>query len=410
MTIAALTALALALGMFLLIYEAALPEFLYGERFDTYWAEKETAALEDFRTYAAEKELTMRAAIQDVDWAKDNQTLYPYVEKYDPERTEWFGTSEYAAHEVQCTDGVVYAAFMPSIDYYYSAGRAIALGVAIACFFLIFLPYVYHIVHRITGLSKDMEVLAGGNLSYKIISNGGDELAELGRDIEGMRCSILEQMTRENESILANSQLITSLSHDLRTPLTKLIGYLEIMQYKKYKSETERDSYLSKALNKAHQMQSLSDEIFRNFPVKRVEHIEAENRSSNFVTTSQIMEMLMEQCSDLQAEGFQMSASDRVDLFAVEICRMDLQRIFDNLFSNMRKYADKAHMISISVNELNDGVEITLENYIRIQSGTGSTGIGLPTVQSLLSKYGGQIEIDQTENKFVSLLLLKKAK
>ena len=96
-------------------------------------------------------------------------------------------------------------------------------------------------------------------------------------------------------------------------------------------------------------MRSLSDEMFKNFQVKRIEHIEVENQTSNFVTTNQIMEMLTDQYNDLQAEGFQVSAPDSVNLFAVEICKMDLQRIFDNLFSNIRKYADKAHSISVLV-------------------------------------------------------------
>lgn len=400
-TAIAFIALAIAFGIFLLIYDVAVPEFLCSERFDEYWNKKETVAFEDFQAYVTEKELTMRAAIQDVDWEKSHHTIYPYLEKYDPESVESFGAEEYAKHEIQCSDGVVYAFFCPSVGYYYNVGRVIAWGVAIACFFLIFLPYVYHVVHRITRLSKDMEVLAGGDLSYKIISTGRDELAELGRDIEGMRCSVLEQMARENESVLANSQLITSLSHDLRTPLTKLTGYLEILQYKKYKSEVEHDSYLSKALDKARQMQSLSDEMFRNFQVKRVEHIEVEHQSSNFVTTNQIMEMLTDQCCDLQAEGFQVSAPDSVNFFAVEICKMDLQRIFDNLFSNIRKYADKAHSISVSVNELTDSVEIALKNYTGVQSASDSTGIGLPTVQSLLSRYGGRMEVNQIESKFM---------
>lgn len=167
---------------------------------------------------------------------------------------------------------------------------------------------------------------------------------------------------------------------------------------------------MSRALDKARQMQSLSDEMFRNFQVKRIEHIEVENQTSNFVTTNQIMEMLTDQYNDLQAEGFQVSAPDSVNLFAVEICKMDLQRIFDNLFSNIRKYADKAHSISVSVNELTDSVEIALENNIRTQSNADRTGIGLPTVQSLLSSYGGRMEIDQTEHKFTTLLLLKKVK
>lgn len=409
-TAIALIALAITFGIFLLIYEVAVPEFLYGERFDEYWDKKGAIAFEEFQIYVTKNELTMRAAIQDVDWEKSHHTVYSYLEKYDPESVEWCGAEEYAKHKIQCSDGVVYAFFYPSDGYYYNIGRVIALGVAIACFFLIFLPYVYHVVHRITRLSKDMEVLAGGDLSYKIISTGRDELAELGRDIEGMRYSVLEQMARENESVLANSQLITSLSHDLRTPLTKLTGYLEILQYKKYKSEAEHDLYLSRALDKARQMQSLSDEMFRTFQVKRIEHIEVENQTSNFVTTNQIMEMLTDQYNDLQAEGFQVSAPDSVNLFAVEICKMDLQRIFDNLFSNIRKYADKAHSISVSVNELTDSVEIALENNIRTQSNADRTGIGLPTVQSLLSSYGGRMEIDQTEHKFTTLLLLKKVK
>lgn len=409
-TAIAFIALAITFGIFLLMYEVAVPEFLYGERFDEYWAKKESIAFEEFQVYVAEKELTMRAAMQDVAWQKSHHTVYPYLEKYDSESEELCGAEEYAEHKIQCSDGVVYAFFYPSVGYYYNIGRVMALGVTIACFFLIFLPYVYHVVHRITQLSKDMEVLAGGDLSYKIISTGRDELAELGRDIEGMRCSVLEQMARENESVLANSQLITSLSHDLRTPLTKLTGYLEILQYKKYKSEVEHDSYLSKALDKTRQMQSLSDEMFRNFQVKRVERIEVEHQSPNFVTTNQIMEMLTDQCCDLQAEGFQASAPDSVNFFAVEICKMDLQRIFDNLFSNIRKYADKAHSISVSVNELTDSVEIALKNYTGVQSASDSTGIGLPTVQSLLSRYGGRMEVNQIESKFMVCLLLKKRK
>lgn len=403
-------ALLIAFSIFLLIYEIAVPEYLYGDRFAGYWEEREATALADYQTYVTARELSVREAIQDVEWERSVRTMYSYVEEYNFENEEIYGTEEYAKHKIQCSDGVAYAFTYPSTGYYYGTGRIIGLGVAAICFFSTFLPYIYHLVHRITRLSKEMEILAGGDLSYKIISTGRDELAELGRDIEGMRCSVLEQMARENESVLANSQLITSLSHDLRTPLTKLTGYLEILQYKKYKSEVEHDSYLSKALDKARQMQSLSDEMFRNFQVKRVEHIEVEHRSSNFVTTNQIMEMLTDQYCDLQAEGFQVSAPDSVNFFAVEICKMDLQRIFDNLFSNIRKYADKAQSISVSVNELTDSVKITLENNIRIQSSADRTGIGLPTVQSLLSRYGGRMEIDKTECKFTALLLLKKVK
>lgn len=113
-TAIAFIALAIAFGIFLLIYDVAVPEFLCSERFDEYWIKKETVAFEDFQAYVTEKELTMRAAIQDVDWEKSHHTIYPYLEKYDPESVESFGAEEYAKHKIQCSDGVVYAFFCPS--------------------------------------------------------------------------------------------------------------------------------------------------------------------------------------------------------------------------------------------------------------------------------------------------------
>ena len=138
-TAIALIALAITFGIFLLIYEVAVPEFLYGERFDEYWDKKGAIAFEEFQIYVTKNELTMRAAIQDVDWEKSHHTVYSYLEKYDPESVEWCGAEEYAKHKIQCSDGVVYAFFYPSDGYYYNIGRVMALGVAIACFFLIFL-------------------------------------------------------------------------------------------------------------------------------------------------------------------------------------------------------------------------------------------------------------------------------
>lgn len=411
-TAIAFIALSITFGMFLLIYEVAVPEFLYGEKFDEYWSKKGIVAFEDFQTYVTAKELTMRAAMQDVAWEKSHHTVYPYVEKYDPESEAWYGAEEYAEHEIQCSDGVVYAFFYPSVGYYYNIGRVIALGVAIACFFLIFFPYVYHVVHRITRLSKDMEVLAGGDLTYKIVATGKDELAELGRDIEGMRCSVLEQIARENESVLANSQLITSLSHDLRTPLTKLTGYLEILQYKKYKSEVEHDSYLSKALDKARQMQSLSDEMFRNFQVKQVDIIADEKSSSTVEVTSikQVAKIIADQSCDLQVVGFNIQP-----LMVENDCLLnarieDIRRIFDNLFSNLRKYADPAYPIDISAGQSGNMLWLSMKNYIRTTAHMDSRGIGIPTIQMLMFQNSGRMDITQSDNIYSCTLWFQKSK
>lgn len=404
-TTVTLAAFAVAIGIFLLIYEVAVPEFLYGQRFAEYWAKKEVAAQEDFQKYVADNEMTMWAAVQDVNWEKTYHTMYPYVEKYDPDNEAWNGVEEYAKHKIQCSDGVVYAFFYSSTGYYNNVGRIIGLMMATACFVLIFLPYIYHIVHRITRLSKDMEILAGGDLSYKIVSTGRDELAELSRDIEGMRCSVLEQIAHENDAILANSRLITSLSHDLRTPLTKLTGYLELLQYEKFKDDKERKQYLQKALEKARQMRSLSDEMFRHFQVQKEPEKESIEIAFNSNRLSQI---ISEQCFDLQVFGFEITSPTIDGSYTFHIQDEDMQRVFDNLFSNLKKYADPQWPVRVSIDEFPCEVKITLENRIKCSVIADSRGIGLPTVRSLLADNHGRIEIEQKENIYKTFIFLPK--
>ena len=77
----------------------------------------------------------------------------------------------------------------------------------------------------------------------------------------------MDRMNSERAAQEANNQLITSMSHDIRTPLTSLIGYLDIISGHKYKNEQELQKYIGSCSDKAVQLKDLSDKLFQYFLV-----------------------------------------------------------------------------------------------------------------------------------------------
>lgn len=385
-------AFAAAFFIYLLSYEGILHWLYYSEQSEKYWNRKWDAVVEALQEHVTENEISTRELIRDFGQEANYQNVSLYFEKYDLENAEYrenYNPEDYGGRIINCRDGNIYVYVYPS-GYYENVGKVIAMGCAAVGFFSVLIPFFLHIIHRILQLSGEMEILAGGELSYRIVSVGRDELSELGQSIEGMRCSVLEQMERENRAVLANSRLITSLSHDLRTPLTKLMGYLEIMKYEKYKNEAERELYLQKAIDKACQMQVLSDEMFRHFQVRQsADGVPEWEVVSGPVLLSQL---LSDECYDLEKEGFETRLPAIGGSYQLLVKVEDVRRIFDNIFSNLRKYADFRQPILFEVEEAEEEAVIIIKNHIRTQKANDSCGIGIPTIRSLLSSNNGRLE------------------
>ncbi len=161
------------------------------------------------------------------------------------------------------SDGTAVQAFL-----YYYAGEAFYYWVlavsgllAFTAFSACFIGLVNHKLHYIKHLKQELDILAGGDLQYSVTIKGQDELAELAFGIDQMRCSILAHQNADQQIRSANSQLITEMSHDLRTPLTTLQIYTDILRLQKYEPEQLAD-YLNKIDAKAAQIKQLADNIF----------------------------------------------------------------------------------------------------------------------------------------------------
>lgn len=397
-SVVAAVALVIAFAVFLLLYEGITWWVLNAPEFDAYWEKEGIAAMESFQDYVAERSMSVDEAIRDVHWEKAYRNTYLYFPDSPDEYVPPDGSDARPGIPIQCRDGIVFAYAFPSTEHYDSIGKVVSLAAAALCFFLILIPYVYRIIRRITHLSREMEILAGGELNYHIESVGTDELAELGRSIEGMRLSVLEQMERENRAVLANSRLITSLSHDLRTPLTKLTGYLEILRCRRCRDSDEEARYLNLAIEKAEQMKLMSDEMFRSCHV--VNEAAAEEKEDIISGSVLLAQILSELCFDLQSEGFSAEPPVIEGDFALSIPTVSLHRIFDNLFSNIKKYADISKPVVLAVDRRAGEIGISISNYIGENTSTESSGIGIPTVRQLAEEIGGRVDITQTKDRF----------
>ena len=364
-------------------------------------------AAEDFQSYVSAHSLSVQEALRDTDWTRQHPQVELYLEGLVDSSLDTDALEGYGGRVIACADGLLYAYPMPNYFYYDGACRLLSLLCAALCFFVILMPYTALLIRRITRLSRDMEVLAGGDLSYQVVSRGRDELAELGRSIEEMRLAVLEQMARENQAIRANSTLITSLSHDLRTPLTKLMGYLDILQHGKFRDEGERAEYLRRAADKALQMRALSDEMFRHFQV-REEPAPEEGREAVDGPVF-LGQLLAEQCFDLADAGFALEPPVPDGDYRLYIRTEDICRVFDNLFSNLKKYADPAAPIRLAVREEGELVAVELANRPGKIRRSDSRGIGLPTVRALLERNGGRIEITRQGEEYRTTVWLPKA-
>lgn len=393
-------ALLLAYAVFLLGSEVVLPWVI-----DTDWYIKIShqrceAEAQRFRDNAVRWGLTVDEVL-DFDYVWDNPE-FVYFTYEEPGYLD----GEDAEVEIPCEDGTAYVCFFLSYEYHQTMTRVISTLLGFACLLLIILPYIYRIIQRVGKLSRDMEILAGGDLDHQVTASGRDELARLGQSMEEMRLSILDQISREREAVQSNTQLITALSHDLRTPLTKLTGYLEILQYDKCPQE-ERVAYLSRAREKAGQLRDMSDELFRYFQVAQEPAALSKPQAlSGPVLLSQV---LGEQCMDLQAQGLNIAMPGIQGGWQAMLRPEDIVRVFDNLFSNLRKYADPAQEIHLSWAEETETFILTIENAIRADGAAEeSRGFGLPTARMLMARNGGSLEYADSGGRWRTTLRFPK--
>ena len=279
-----------------------------------------------------------------------------------------------------------------------------ALSLAALVFLATVLLYDQHITRTIQTLSRQVRQVSRGDLDMQIQPQTRDEIGQLALDVDAMRLSIIDKLQREEEAWKAYSQLITAISHDVRTPLTALMGYLEILSDESL-SPAERSAYLDICKNNAQRLKSLTDELFGFFLV--FGKPKPDQAPEDFNAATLLEQILLEHEMDLNQHGFQVQTNPAEIHGTLRVDLNHFRRIFDNLFSNVRKYADPAFPVTISQSVDRDELLITISNHInQNQNRVESNRIGLQTCNKLASAMGGEFNQSRTKETFTVEVLL----
>ena len=282
--------------------------------------------------------------------------------------------------------------------------RAASFMAAGVCFLALFMWYTGRLTRRIIALSREAAAVSAGDLERVIAAPGEDELSRLADSVDEMRRSVIERMGNEKRAWEANTELITAISHDIRTPMTAVIGYLGLLCGDQEDEQT-RAQLASSAYAKAMELKDLTDQLFRYFLVYGKAELDMERE--RFDARVLFEQMLGEMQFDLQDAGFTMQRIDFEGECFVTADPLYLKRVLDNLLSNIRKYADSAQPV-VALSELKDGrLTLTLSNAVApTQTRKDSTRIGLRTCEKIMSALGGSFTVTNEGGHFAAELVL----
>ena len=314
------------------------------------WEEANSSKIESLREYISENEITVADASECAEWAKD-QLDFNVAVSSNPTAT-FLGNNEAWSVKgvpVRCADGMAY------IYASHSRGtvQIAAFPVAAGSFLLITIPYTYKTIQRIMVLNRKPDSDSG-----------------------------------ESFDLPESSPMIRSLAHDIRTPLTRLTGYLEILRYKKFNDADEFDKYLNSAAKNAEELRLLTDQLF------------ASASTAGSVTSVRLKEILSDMSTELTDAGFGVKAALSDAEFAVGMNELHMRRVLDNLSSNIAKYGDVDRPVIISSNVRDEMLDVNFINYINPDNFTDGTGIGLCTVYMLVKESGGTFSRHKTKETF----------
>ena len=266
-------------------------------------------------------------------------------------------------------------------------------------------------VRYIGRLKAECEILGSGDLDYQVTVQGKDELSLLARGLDNMRMALRESNEKEAELTAANRRMITEMSHDLRTPLTSLLIYTEILGKKAAKDPQQAMEYVRKIEKKARQIKRLSDNIFEYALI-------TEETKAELGEPQTLRELFYDPLSEMTAylgeRGYTVelrpdtgSGSERRQ---IRVNEEYINRIMDNIVSNIEKYADKSMPVRIETIyteeygglAFRNGISCSTEDRRKTE---GSTNIGLHNVEKMMKNMDGYFRVKQTENIFEITLI-----
>lgn len=378
---------------------------------------------EDLRDYIQEKSLASTDSAALNSWVKEQKIIVMRIYKNDilifdseyPGEEIWekeIPGEDYAwenSYILEFTDGTGTAVIVGAYDYQiYNYALITELVISFSVFVLLVLLGIRRKMHYIRKLSEEIEILEGGSLEYPITVSGKDELAVLAKGLDHMRLSFQKLMQSEARMVQENQRIVTEMSHDLRTPVTSIMLYTEILKKGNWEDKERQMEYVERIDRKARRMKQLTDHLFEYSLITGETEVQMEEPELYEVV---LYDLFSETCSYLQQKGFQVIFKVQWVDKKIQVSTDYLMRIMDNITSNILKYGDSSQPVTISSVCEKHMSGFRFENKIRdMEEKPDSTGIGIQSVKNMMQKMGGQCITEQKEKQFFITLLFPDLK
>ena len=417
----AVLSLLAALAAMSLVFEAGtacLDRTVYGQPFAHKMAERQ---FDELQEYIASEGITTQNIRRLSAWCRqerkidlsvyqDGQILFGSSHAEEVQDLEEWQIDEEdpdCRYPLTLSDGTSVEVFL-----YYYAGDAFYFGIlalsAAAAFFVFSVCFVF-LVHQklnyIKKLKEELDILSGGALEYPVTVQGTDELGQLAYGIDQMRRSILAHQRTEEMTRAASSQLVTAMSHDLRTPLTSLLAYLELIDRGKYEDPEQLHQFIRKSLDQTYRIKTMADQLFEYFLVYSAEWEEPDLEVQNADTL--FGQIWNDYAFSLESKGFSVCTEFQPLDGTVQVNVELLRRTFDNLYSNLLKYADPGQPIEIAFARKNGQVQLRISNHVSLlREKRESTNIGLNTCARVMEYHQGAFTAIEENGVFTVILTL----
>ena len=293
-------------------------------------------------------------------------------------------------------------------------GNLNGFDIAVLLFFSVLLMVLYFVLFShgfvvyVREIIQGIEKMKNGNFTDEIPVRGNDEFSEIADSINEMRRNLGETLAQQKMVEQTKDELVTNVAHDLRTPLTSILGYLDLLQQKDTLTEEQQQKYLGIVTSKARQLETLIKDLF--------DYTRYDKDKVKIKKEILDLNLFMPQLVDEFYPSFMENHLNCVTHFCEGQLNIEgngelLARAIGNLMSNAIKYGADGKLLEVYTGRLSDYAFVAIVNYGRVippedlekifdkfyrvensrSLKTGGTGLGLTIAKNIVTLHDGNI-------------------
>lgn len=297
--------------------------------------------------------------------------------------------------------------------------------ITVISFVLIFLLLVNRRLKYFKYIIKSVKKIDSLEFLSNLEEEGNDEFTELAKSINIMNARLQARLKKEKEIEDSKYELITSVSHDLKTPLTSIIGYLDLINNHRYEDENSRDEYISIVYHKSIRLKELVNELFE---YTKLTSNDVKLELHRFNVSALINQLVGESIIDFNDKEIEVVLENPYKELYANIDVKLISRVFENLIKNAEKYSDSHSTFKIIVDSSEEYIIVhfinkckgikeidvnkIFERFYRLDNARSSesegSGLGLTISKKIIELHQGYLDAEKDgENLLLKMKLYK---